>query len=140
MASSSSSSSSSSIATASWLVGMAAFIRLVDTQHRTATAESVIPQESTRHWLDAPPDVAPTVAALLQAIMVRHGWSQSKLAQQLGMHVNQVQRLASGAQRGCWPETRAKIRQVVQHDTALSAIYFATEWGESYRRRTGGRV
>jgi hypothetical protein len=89
-----------------------------------------------RHFLDPEPEESrPTVTTLVRAIKAKREWSNGQLAAAMGTHCNHVQRMATGQQKGCYPETQAKLRAVIRDDAELMRIYYRVDWGQAAKER-----
>lgn len=92
---------------------------------------------TVRHFLDPEPEqTRPTVTSLVNAIKAKRGWTNGTMARAMGTHANHVQRMATGQQKGCYPETQAKLRALIRDDAELMRLYYRVDWGEAAKERS----
>lgn len=83
------------------------------------------------HWLVTPASTRPSIATFLKAVLRIQGWTQVDLSRRSGVHVCNLGRLVTGAQRSCAPETKSKFAKLVEGVPHLRDLFEATDWGLS---------
>jgi hypothetical protein len=95
--------------------------------------DTSITAESRRgtHWLVELPVVRPSIPIYLRALMKRKGWSQAELSRRSRIHIVNLNRLCTGGQQSCAPETRSKLGGLAEGDAELLSLFESTNWGPS---------
>jgi len=83
------------------------------------------------HWLLVSTPTRPSISTFLKSVLRINKWTQTDMSKRAGMNVVSINRLVTGGQQSCAPETKAKLRRLVLETPHLLDLFETTDWGLS---------
>jgi hypothetical protein len=90
-----------------------------------------IERQRGSHWLLVSVPTRPSISTFLRAVLRHHKWTQTDMSKRVGMNVVSINRLVTGGQQSCAPETKSKFKRLVTDVPHLLDVFEATDWGLS---------